>query len=134
MGKHSAVVLTSNQNTEENKEAECLLNACDMTEVSNKLLDKDSVFVGDVFNEAEIYFTPDHKIETSTITLHSDNRSININLNANNKDVELLNAFDLEVSYINIRYAMNWLNITVLNHFYKQLKKIQINLHYLYVF
>lgn len=134
MGKHSDVVLTSNQNTEENKEAECLLNACDMTEESNKLLDKGSVFVGDVFNEAEIYFTPDHKIETSTITLHSDNRSININLNANNKDVELLNALDLEVSYINIRYAMNWLNITVLNHFYKQLKKIQINLHYLYVF
>jgi len=134
LGKHSTVVLTSNQNTEENKEAECLLNACDMTEESNKLLDKDSVFVGDVFNEVEIYFTPDNKIETSTITLHSDNRSININLNANNKDVELLNAFDLEVSYINIRYAMNWLNITVLNHFYKQLKKIQINLHYLYVF
>jgi len=123
LGKHSAVVLTSNQNTEENKEAECLLNACDMTEESNKLLDKKSVFVGDVFNEAEIYFTPDNKIETSTITLHSDNRSININLNANNKDVELLNAFDLEVSYIYIRYAMNWLNIAVLNHFYKQLKK-----------
>lgn len=123
MGKHSAVVLTSNQNTEENKETECLLNAYDMTEESNKLLDKESVFVGDVFNEAEIYFIPDNKIETSTITLHCDNQSININLNANNKDVELLNAFDLEVSYINIRYAMNWLNITVLNHFYKQLKK-----------
>lgn len=114
MGKHSAVVLTSNRNTEENKEAECLLNACDMTDESNKLLDKESVFVGDVFNEAEIFFTHDNKIETSTISLHSDNRSININLNSNNKDAELLNAFDLEVSYINIRYAINWLNIKLL--------------------
>ncbi|KAL4104542.1 hypothetical protein QTP88_019837 [Uroleucon formosanum] len=64
LGKHSAVVLTSNQNTEENKEAECLLNACDMTEESNKFLDKESVFVGNVYNEAEIYFTHDNKIET----------------------------------------------------------------------
>ncbi|KAF0703709.1 Uncharacterized protein FWK35_00029770, partial [Aphis craccivora] len=85
-------------NSKENKDAECLLNACDMTEESNKLLDKESVFVGDVFNEAEIYFTQDNKIEASTITLHSDNRSININLNANNKDLELLNAFDLEMN------------------------------------
>ena len=103
MGKHSAVVLTSNQNTEENREAECLLNACDMTEETNHL----SVFVGDVFNEAEI-FTPENKIEPGTITLHSNNQIININLNANNKDTDLLNAIDLEVSYIKIRYAMNW--------------------------
>jgi len=75
-----------------------------MTEVSNQL----SVFVGVVFNEAEI-FTPKNKIEPSTITLHSNNQSININLNAKNKDTDLLNAFDLEVSYIKIRYAMNWL-------------------------
>lgn len=126
MGKHSAVVLTSNQNTEENNEAECLLNTCDMAEESNKL----SVFVGDVFKEADI-FTLYNKIEPSTITLNTDNESININtehinLNANNKDIDLLNAFDLEVNHINIKYAMKCLKINFLITVIINLKKCKL--------